>query len=55
MTIVRTKEEIDEVLNEVNEIKNSVGSKFHGMSYEEGLEAMHDWLTGETDENPLEA
>lgn len=52
--IVRTQDKIDELLSEISSIKNALGSKYPGMSFEEGLEQMYEWLTGETDENPLE-
>lgn len=52
--IVRTEEEIDEVLDDIASIRDQVGTKFSGMSYEEGLEAMYNWLTDESEVNPLE-
>lgn len=52
--IVRTQEEIDDVLNECVEIENNEGSRFHGMSYEQGLQDMYAWLVGESNDNPLE-
>jgi hypothetical protein len=51
--IVRTKKEIDEVLDKVS-AANSNGSEYPGMTYEQGIEAMWMWLTGETDDNPFE-
>jgi len=33
---------------------DSTGSNFSGMSYEQGVLAAIDWLTGETTDNPLE-
>lgn len=52
--IVRTQEEIDEVLNTASEIINTEGSRYHGMSFEEGIRDMYEWLVGNTDDNPLE-
>jgi len=40
--IKRTRKEIDDVLNKAFETEDN--SKFWGMSYEEGLIAMYDWL-----------
>ena len=32
----------------------SKGSKYPGMSYEDGILAMLSWLTGESDDDPME-
>lgn len=49
--IVRSTEQINNVrgwaLDGIND-----GSKYPGMSYEQGIEDMVAWLTGDTDENP---
>jgi len=51
MAIERTQQEIDRVRNWVAEgIDN--GTRFAGMSYEQGLQDMHMWLTVETDIAP---
>lgn len=52
MIIIRTNEEINSVLAACNENIES-GSKYSGMSYEEGIKAMYDWLIGNTDEYPI--
>jgi hypothetical protein len=52
--IVRTDEEIDQLLNECCDQINTGGSKFSGMTYEQGLDAAIRWLTGDADEYPLE-
>lgn len=52
--IVKSEEEIDTILNEISVIYDTEGTKFHGMTYEEGLKNMYEWLVGETDEYPLE-
>lgn len=54
MEIVRTKEEIYDVLDKCIEQMEYGESIFHGMSYEEGVQAMYDWLVGNTDDNPME-
>jgi len=51
---MRSDEEINEVLNEISQIKDDVGTKFPSMSYEEGVEAALLWMKGETEENPME-
>ena len=49
---VRTKEEIDEVMNlSFEQIEH--GTKWHGMTYEEGVRAAIEWILGETDDNPM--
>lgn len=53
MLIIRTKKEIDEMKDKMFEGLTG-GSKFPGMSYEEGIDAVLRWLTGETDEHPFE-
>lgn len=50
-TIVRSKEEIDDLLEWVFEGVEE-GTHYHGMSYEEGIRNTIDWLTGFTDDNP---
>lgn len=52
-TIVRTDAEIDEQLNIAADGIND-GSKYPGMSYEDGIQAFADWLFGDTDEKPFE-
>ena len=51
--VKRMQEEIDDVLNKAADgIDN--GSKWPGMSYEQGVDAAIRWLTGETEDNPME-
>ena len=50
---MRTRSEIDEVLNKAVEGMDSV-SKWPGMSYEEGVNAALLWVTGDRDEDPME-
>ena len=55
--IQRTEAEIDQVLMEAEE-GLSTGSKFPGMSYEEGILAMYKWLTDDADQiecHPMES
>lgn len=51
-TIVRNKKEIEAQLNLAEETKDQ--SRYFGMSYEQGMIAMYEWLTGETDSLPIE-
>lgn len=54
MEVVRTEEEIDEQLNKAQAIIDEGGSPFFGMSYEDGIVAMHEWLTGLHDDAPMD-
>lgn len=51
--IVRTDEEIDDVLDKCFEAEQS-GSKYRGMSYEQGIRYVIDWLTQECMEHPFD-
>ena len=53
-SIKRTDEQIDDVKNRIMEQMDKGGSKFHGMTYEEGLDAAIRWLFGETEDDPME-
>lgn len=50
----REEEEFDDVINTAYEIKDEVGSKWPGMSYEDGVIAALEWAKGERDEHPFE-
>ena len=47
-----TQDEVDEVLNQCMDQADEGGSRFPGMTYEQGVEAAIRWMQG-TDENPL--
>lgn len=51
--IVRSEKEIDRVLNWAAEGEDE-GTHFRGMSYENGIRYMWNWLIGESDEAPDE-
>lgn len=51
--IIRTKNEIQAVLEEADNGINE-GSQYPGMSYEEGIKVMYEWLTEPGTENPFE-
>ena len=51
--IVRNQQEIDRVLNWVAQSEDE-GSHYPGMSYEQGMRDMHDWLVGDSDHAPDE-
>lgn len=46
--IVRTDEEIEAVYN------RSYETNYRGMTYEEGVRAMYEWLTGEREDPPFD-
>lgn len=52
--IIRKPEIIDELLNMCSERENEGGSKFPGMTYEQGILAAINWLTWENEPHPLE-
>lgn len=54
MGIKRPQEQIDDVVNDAWDSINEGTSRYPGMSYEDGVRAALDWVTGEVDENPFE-
>lgn len=52
--IVRTDKEIDDVVDGAIKQATEFGTKWSGMSYEEGIEATIKWLLGHSDVNPIE-
>lgn len=53
MQTVRTAQEVDEVYEAARNTQ-SIGTKFSGMTYEEGIIATIEWLKGESFDNPME-
>jgi hypothetical protein len=49
--IARTEEEVNDVLNWAAEGEEE-GTKYRGMSYEQGIRAGIEWLLGDTDDRP---
>ena len=45
---------IDQVLNQCSEIADNGGTKYPGMTYEQGVEAGIRWANGDDSTNPLE-
>lgn len=54
MRIVREQKKIDDLLDKCAEMFDEGGSKFPGMTYEQGLSAMYSWLVGEADDDIYE-
>lgn len=48
----RTQEEIDQQNDKAAETEDN--SKYPGMSYEAGVRATLDWVTGQSEEQPME-
>ena len=46
--------DINKVIDDADDAIVSGDSKFHGMSYEEGVKAALLWVIEDLDENPLE-
>ena len=54
MMTKRTKEEINEQINRCyDEAGNDITNRWPGMSYEQGVVATLDWITGQTDDAPI--
>lgn len=54
MEIVRTDQEINQLLNQCTEAEEMSTTKFPGMSYEQGIKEAINWLTGNSICNPLD-
>lgn len=54
MNIKVGESEINDLINECAEADDTGISKFPGMSYEQGIRAAIEWITGETKDHPLE-
>lgn len=53
MNIVRTDQEIYEVLDECLNSENTSISIYPGMSYEQGVKAAIEWIIGDTEDHPI--
>lgn len=52
--IVRTSEEIDELLNQCSESEETGHANFLGMSYEQGVKAAIEWLCDYVNDHPIQ-
>jgi len=50
--VERTDDEINDVLNDVSHRINEGGSRYPGMSYENGIEEALQWVLGKSDDHP---
>lgn len=53
MYIIRTDEEIWDLLNQCSYAENEGVSKYPGMSYEQGIKAAIEWITGDINDHPI--
>jgi hypothetical protein len=54
MSIERTDQEIDEQRNAASEALDEGGSKWPGMSYEQGVQNALAWVVGDSEDLPME-
>ena len=54
MDVVRKEEEIDKLVSVCHDGIDKEGSKFPGMSYEQGIVAAIEWLRGDMNEHPMD-
>jgi hypothetical protein len=50
--VARTEDEINDLRNAVTERIDEGGSRYSGMSYEQGIDEALRWVFGETDDHP---
>ncbi len=53
--VTRTDDEINNLRNDVAGRIDEGGSRYPGMSYENGIEEVLSWLFGENEDHPYEA
>lgn len=53
MNIIRTEQEIWDLLNQCAEAEETGSSIYPGMSYEQGIKAAIEWITGDTNNHPI--
>lgn len=51
--IERSNAEINNLIGQCAEQSGKGGSRFPGMTYEDGIRAAIDWITGDVDDAPL--
>lgn len=53
MNIIRTEQEIWDLLGQCTDAEVTGASRYPGMSYEQGIKAAIEWITGDTDDHPI--
>ena len=51
---IPSPEAIEEAISDAQEIIQNEGSRFFGLSYEQGVEAALRWVNGDEESHPLE-
>lgn len=54
MEIKRNEDQVNDLLNRCAESEETGNSEYPGMSYEQGIKAGIEWLTGQTDDYPFD-
>jgi hypothetical protein len=54
MATTPTRDQIDDQLNKAAEAEETGQSSWPGMTYEQGVDAAIRWMTGESDDLPME-
>jgi hypothetical protein len=52
--VTRTEDEVNEQVNAASEAMDTNGSRWPGMSYEQGVDAALRWVMGWSDDKPME-
>jgi hypothetical protein len=50
--VVRSDEEIDDLFSDIQKVVAEKGTKFRGMTYEDGLKDGINWITNEVEDYP---
>lgn len=53
MNIVRTEQEIWDLLNQCAEVEETGSSNYPGMSYEQGIKVAIEWIIGDVKDHPI--
>lgn len=54
MQIARTDAEVNELVDKCADAENNGTTRYPGMTYEQGIRAALEWVTGSQDGHPLE-
>lgn len=49
----KTEKQLEDLSDKASEIINSTGTKYSGMTYEQGIRDTIDWILGNSDDEPL--
>lgn len=54
MDIVRTEQEVQDLLDQCMNAEVTGSSNYPGMNYEQGIKAGIEWIIGDTDDHPID-